>query len=176
MHAARGLTGRAGVRSLPLDRSVSRAYLIHAAGQTARAFIKRLNVETKFERQRKSRWHDVFVGPVAANRRLLARIEAGIMDSLYAAPAPFLAVPDKGMFLSRRWRSEFPVHNLNIELLHVLPVRLRSREPSMPNKSMQPALVPRAADGCRYAFRGGQHGVKYRASRILPMRCGSRRS
>ncbi|MCC5877203.1 MAG: hypothetical protein JJU11_13360 [Candidatus Sumerlaeia bacterium] len=65
----------------------------------------------------------VFVGPLQRERRLLARIEAGIMDSLYAAPAPFSEVPDRGMSLSRRWKSEHTVrvNNLNAESLHALP-------------------------------------------------------
>jgi hypothetical protein len=65
----------------------------------------------------------VFVGPVRPDRRLVARIEAGIMDSLYAGPTPFSEVPDRGMFLSRRWESEPPVrvNNLNTDSLHVLP-------------------------------------------------------
>lgn len=149
-------------------------YLIYAAGQTTRAFVKRLNEHSNAHRNgfftifnmddlergvRTEIWHGsfggqlsperkaefeerrdeireaaqdqvarfrVFVGPVATNRRLLARLEAGIMDSLYAAPAPFSSVPDKGMSLSRRWRSEPPiqVHNVNIEMLHVLPSTL----------------------------------------------------
>jgi hypothetical protein len=65
----------------------------------------------------------VFVGPVRPDRRLLARMEAGVMDSLYAAPAPFSEVPDRGMSLSRRSRSEPPirVNNRNAGELHALP-------------------------------------------------------
>lgn len=68
----------------------------------------------------------VFVGPVQPDRRLLARIEAGIMDSLYAAPIPFSEVPDRGMSLSRRWDSEPPirVNNLHAEELHALPASI----------------------------------------------------
>lgn len=55
------------------------------------------------------RGYRVFVAPVAATRRTLMRIEAGIMSSLYAAAPPACNMPDRGMSLSARWPSEEPV-------------------------------------------------------------------
>lgn len=70
--------------------------------------------ETRAEEIRAAtdRWlrgYRVFVAPVATTRRILARIEAGIMNSLYAAAPPACDVPDRGMSLSPRWPSEAPV-------------------------------------------------------------------
>lgn len=65
----------------------------------------------------------VFLGPLEPEPRLLARMEAGIMDSLYAAPPPFSTIPDQGMSLSRRWASESPVvvRNVGADSFHVMP-------------------------------------------------------
>ena len=44
----------------------------------------------------------IFLAPLSARRRVLARIEAAIMDLLYNGPALVNALPDRGMFLSSR--------------------------------------------------------------------------
>jgi hypothetical protein len=68
----------------------------------------------------------VFVAPVEPVRRLVERIEASIMDVLYAAPGPASAIPDRGMALAPRWPAEQPlvVRNVTGSLLHALPEEL----------------------------------------------------
>ena len=64
----------------------------------------------------------VFVAPVDPMRRLLERIEAAIMHTLYAATGPASVIPDRGMALAPRWREESPilVRNMAPVLLHSL--------------------------------------------------------
>jgi hypothetical protein len=65
----------------------------------------------------------VFVAPVAPLPRLLERIEAAIMHTLYAATGPASVIPDRGMALAPRWCDEQPllVRNRASVLLHSLP-------------------------------------------------------
>lgn len=65
----------------------------------------------------------IFVAPVAPMHRLLERIEAAIMHTLYAATGPVSVIPDRGMALAPRWREEQPilVRNMAPVLLHGLP-------------------------------------------------------
>lgn len=51
----------------------------------------------------------VFFIPVDAPRRVLARMEAALMNQLYAGPAEISSIPDRGMQLSSRWRDETPI-------------------------------------------------------------------
>ena len=68
----------------------------------------------------------VFATDVALRGRVPERLEAAIMNCLYAAPAPFCDVPDKGMMLAPKWDSEEPicVRNACGSKLHGLPERL----------------------------------------------------
>lgn len=68
----------------------------------------------------------IFVGPLPKDRRLLARVESGVMDVLYSAPSPFSDVPDRGMSLSRRWDSEeaIRISNRCEHKLHAFPDQL----------------------------------------------------
>jgi hypothetical protein len=65
----------------------------------------------------------VFVAPVDPMRRLLERIEAAIMQTLYAAIGPAAVRPDRGMALAPRWSKEQPVLVRNVApvLLHGFP-------------------------------------------------------
>ena len=51
----------------------------------------------------------IFVGTIGNKPRLLERLEAAIMDNLYKQPMPLCDVPDKGMMLAPRWKSENPI-------------------------------------------------------------------
>lgn len=55
--------------------------------------------------------------------RILERLEAGVMNTLYAQPSPIGDIPDKGMHLSPRWETEEPilVQNKASVALHGLP-------------------------------------------------------
>jgi hypothetical protein len=68
----------------------------------------------------------VFVAEVGSQNRAPERLEAAIMIRLYAAPAPFCDVPDKGMFIAPRLPGEEPITVLNAcaSKLHCLPERL----------------------------------------------------
>lgn len=51
----------------------------------------------------------VFVAPVDPVPRLLERIEAAIMNTLYCTEGAASIIPDRGMALSPRWRNEKPI-------------------------------------------------------------------
>jgi len=65
----------------------------------------------------------IFVAPLEAERRVLARVEAAIMNILYSSEEPFCSLPDKGMALAPRWASEQPflVKSKAEVFLHALP-------------------------------------------------------
>jgi hypothetical protein len=48
----------------------------------------------------------IFVADIGKEPRLLERLEASIMNNLYQQPPPICDIPDKGMQLSSRWKSE----------------------------------------------------------------------
>ena len=50
----------------------------------------------------------VFVADVGTAPRLLERLEAAIMNTLYRQPPPCCDIPDRGMMLAPRWNSEQP--------------------------------------------------------------------
>ena len=68
----------------------------------------------------------IFVGDVGEEPRMLERLEASIMDSLYQQPPPLCDIPDRGMQLSPRWDSEEPivVESNCAETIHGLPSSL----------------------------------------------------
>jgi hypothetical protein len=68
----------------------------------------------------------IFVASVDPKPRLLDRIEAAIMNALYAVEGPVSNIPDRGMKLAPRWRSESPilVRNVARVLFHGLPGEL----------------------------------------------------
>lgn len=70
----------------------------------------------------------VFVAPVGPVPRILQRIEAAIMDALYAAPGPASVIPDRGMALAPRRRQERPilVRNVVPVLLHGFPLEFEA--------------------------------------------------
>lgn len=51
----------------------------------------------------------VFVADIGTAPRLLERIEAAIMNTLYEQPSPCCDIPDRGMMLAPRWESEEPI-------------------------------------------------------------------
>lgn len=51
----------------------------------------------------------IFAAELVTERRLLERVEASIMDQLYNSPKPFCDIPDRGMMLAPRWKSEAPI-------------------------------------------------------------------
>ena len=68
----------------------------------------------------------IFVANVGTAPRVLERLEAGIMQFLYAQPKPLCDIPDKGMMLARRHASEEPIEVLLScsHTLHGLPLKL----------------------------------------------------
>lgn len=68
----------------------------------------------------------IFVVDVGTQPRLLERLEASIMATLYKQPAPFCDIPDKGMMLAPRWDSENPiiVKSKCTTTLHGIPLML----------------------------------------------------
>jgi len=65
----------------------------------------------------------VFVASVDPIPRLLERIEAAIMNTLYDAARPASVIPDRGMALAPRWPKEQPIIARNVApvLFHGLP-------------------------------------------------------
>jgi hypothetical protein len=51
----------------------------------------------------------IFVANIGNKPRILERLEAAIMENLYRQPMPLCDVPDKGMMLAPRWKSENPI-------------------------------------------------------------------
>ncbi len=51
----------------------------------------------------------IFVANIGNEPRILERLEAAIMDNLYKQPMPLCDVPDRGMMLAPRWKSEIPI-------------------------------------------------------------------
>lgn len=63
------------------------------------------------------RWlagYRVFVAQADVERRVRARLEAGLMAAFMKAPPPACDMPDRGMSLSSRWPSEAPIHVRNV--------------------------------------------------------------
>jgi hypothetical protein len=67
----------------------------------------------------------IFVADVSAEGRIPERIEAAIMNALGKA-RPFRDIPDEGMHLARRWKSEKVIVATNTcrDKLYGLPGRL----------------------------------------------------
>jgi hypothetical protein len=65
----------------------------------------------------------VFLAPLPPDKRLLNRLEAAIMNILYAGSGPVLELPDKGVHLEPRKPHEptVLVHSLAPHFLHGLP-------------------------------------------------------
>ena len=65
----------------------------------------------------------IFAADIGTEPRILERLEASIMYSLYEQPSPFCVIPDRGTMLSPRWDSEDPimVENNCAVKLHGLP-------------------------------------------------------
>jgi hypothetical protein len=51
----------------------------------------------------------IFAASISPRKRILERLEAAIMDCLYKQPKPFCELPDKGMRLMPRRKSEKPI-------------------------------------------------------------------
>lgn len=68
----------------------------------------------------------IFVADVGIQPRTLERLEASIMHHLYQQPSPICDLPDKGMMLAPRWKSENPitVQNISSVLFHGIPTFL----------------------------------------------------
>jgi hypothetical protein len=65
----------------------------------------------------------IFITDPGSESRVLERLEASIMGSLYKQPHPICDIPDKGMQLAPRWDMEDPiiVKNHCAVILHGLP-------------------------------------------------------
>lgn len=68
----------------------------------------------------------IFVADLGNQPRILERLEAAIMMHLYQQPAPFCDIPDRGLHLAPRWKSESPIiiKNTCADVLHGLSARL----------------------------------------------------
>ncbi len=51
----------------------------------------------------------IFVANVGKMPRILERLEATIINTLYKDAPPFCDIPDRGMMLAPRWKSEIPI-------------------------------------------------------------------
>ena len=51
----------------------------------------------------------IFAANIETENRIPERLEAAIMESLYKQPMPLCDIPDRGMFLAPRWKSEIPI-------------------------------------------------------------------
>ena len=69
----------------------------------------------------------IFVADITVRGRILERVEAAILNTLYAAGPPFCNIPDEGMLRLPRQASEIPIvaRNLCSEKLHGLPSKLQ---------------------------------------------------
>jgi hypothetical protein len=69
----------------------------------------------------------IFIADVGKEPRLLERLEASIMNNLYQQPSPICDIPDKGMQLAPRWKSEnqIIVNNSCEAIIHGLPASLK---------------------------------------------------
>src|SRR5262245_18296636 len=56
----------------------------------------------------------MFVAEIWSEKRMLERLEAKIMELLYQQAPPLCDVPDKGMRLCPRWKTEAPIFVTNI--------------------------------------------------------------
>jgi hypothetical protein len=81
------------------------------AAKRAEFAARRSEIEEAARRQRTA--FRVFVTGVDPRGRVPERLEAAIMNCLYAAPAPICDVPDKGMMLAPKRDSEVPISVLN---------------------------------------------------------------
>ncbi len=68
----------------------------------------------------------IFVADIGTRPRLLERLEASIMSTLYSHRSPMCDVPARGMKLAPKWKSEKPivVNNLCSAILHGIPSTL----------------------------------------------------
>ncbi|MEJ7842051.1 MAG: hypothetical protein WKF95_09805 [Rubrobacter sp.] len=68
----------------------------------------------------------IFVTDMGKEKRVLERLEASIMNNLYRQPSPICDIPDGGMHLAPRWRSEDPIIIKNgcAAVLHGVPAFL----------------------------------------------------
>ena len=68
----------------------------------------------------------VFAANIGTQPRILERLEAAIMENLYKQLKPVSDIPDKGMMLAPRWKSESPilVKSKCSAIIHGLPVYL----------------------------------------------------
>jgi hypothetical protein len=68
----------------------------------------------------------IFAAHIGTKRRILERLEAAIMENLYRQPMPLCDIPDRGMRLTPRRKSEIPivVKNKCSEMLYGLPACL----------------------------------------------------
>jgi hypothetical protein len=51
----------------------------------------------------------IFLAPLDVEKRILERLEAAIMNNLYSGEEPVCSIPDKGMFLAPRRKTEIPL-------------------------------------------------------------------
>ena len=65
----------------------------------------------------------VFVADVGTEPRILERLEAAIMNTMYSLPFPFCVIPDQGMRLTPRFAREPPIlaRNVSHAAFHGLP-------------------------------------------------------
>lgn len=65
----------------------------------------------------------IFLAAMGPEPRMLERLEAAIMNTLYQQPPPLCDIPDRGMYLAPRWPSELPilVKGNGADVLHGLP-------------------------------------------------------
>ncbi len=65
----------------------------------------------------------IFVIEIGKEPRILERLEAAIMGYIYQSAQPLCDIPDEGMFLAPRWKTESPIQVKNncIVCLHGLP-------------------------------------------------------
>jgi len=129
-HRRSYLTGSYNILDTPSLRRGIRHQIWHGfwseprVGERAEEYARRRD-ELRNLALEQLRSTNIFVAHVD-EPRLRARIEAGIMQILYSSAEPFRAIPDKGVHVEPRWRSESPitVRNQCPQVLNALPEML----------------------------------------------------
>ena len=132
-HTRAYLTGVYTIFDVPSLKSGVRSEVWHGF------WFKKRSIEKQDEYNKRSeeiRWasnellanYRVFVASVDPIHRLLERIEAAIMNTLYAAAGPASVIPDRGMALAPRWRKEQPIiiRSITPVLFHGLPAEFEA--------------------------------------------------
>ena len=110
-HGNKYMKGEYSVLDMAAMRQGKRLEVWHGWGWTAekRALFEHGQQFVTDAVHKQLRDFRIFVADVDTKGRILERLEAAIMMHLYNQPPPFCNIPDRGMHLSSRWKSESPI-------------------------------------------------------------------